>query len=187
MLRVNTCYGRIDAELLSVLSNIKLLAFDVDGTITDGGIYYDNKDLELKKFNTKDGFGIAALGKEGITCAVITGRTSELVNRRMKDLHVTEIIQGERSKGEALTKLCEKLNITADEAVCIGDDLNDMPMFRVAGVSVCPNDAHPFIKKHSDYITTCTAGHGAIRELCDLILIAKGILNPDGGYTDERY
>ena len=110
MLKVNTCYGRVDSELLSRLSSIKLLAFDVDGTITDGGIYYDNKDIELKKFNVKDGFGIVALHKEGIECAVITGRSAPLTERRMADLHVSHVIQGEMNKGIALTKLCEKLN-----------------------------------------------------------------------------
>ena len=109
MLKVNTCYGRVDSELLSRLSSIKLLAFDVDGTITDGGIYYDNKDIELKKFNVKDGFGIVALHKEGIECAVITGRSASLTERRMADLHVDHVIQGEMNKGVALTKLCEKL------------------------------------------------------------------------------
>ncbi|MBE6423552.1 MAG: HAD-IIIA family hydrolase [Succinivibrio sp.] len=187
MLKVNTCYGRIDAEFMTRLSSVKLMAFDVDGTITDGGIIYDSTDLELKRFNTKDGFGIAALVKEGIECAVITGRTAHLTQRRMNDLHVQHVIQGEKSKNVALTELCEKLNISLDEAVCIGDDLNDMPMFRVAGLSVCPHDAHPFIKKQADYITTCNAGYGAVRELCDLILISKGILNPDGGFADERY
>ena len=184
---VNTCYGKVDAEFLTRLSTIKLLAFDVDGTITDGGIIYDNENLELKRFNTKDGFGIHTLVKEGIECAVITGREANLTARRMQDLKVQHIIQGEKSKNTALTNLCEKLNISPDEAVCIGDDLNDMPMFRIAGLSACPHDAHPFIKKNVDYITTCDAGHGAVRELCDLILMSKGILNPDGGFVDERY
>ena len=187
MLKVNTCYGRVDSELLSRLSSIKLLAFDVDGTITDGGIYYDNKDIELKKFNVKDGFGIVALHKEGIECAVVTGRSAPLTERRMADLHVSHVIQGEMNKGIALTKLCEKLNISTDEVVCIGDDLNDMPMFRLAGVVVCPKDAHPFIKKIADYITVTEGGKGAVRELCDLILISKGVLNADGGFADERY
>ena len=173
MLKVNTCYGRVDSELLSRLSSIKLLAFDVDGTITDGGIYYDNKDIELKKFNVKDGFGIVALHKEGIECAVITGRSAHLTERRMEDLHVSHVIQGEMNKGIALTKLCEKLNISTDEVVCIGDD--------------CPKDAHPFIKKIADYITVTEGGKGAVRELCDLILISKGVLNADGGFADERY
>lgn len=187
MLKVNTCYGKVDSELLTRLSNIKLMVFDVDGTITDGGIYYDNNDIELKRFDSKDGLGIASLVKEGIECAVITGRKAILTERRMKDLHVSHIIQGETTKGIALTNLCEKLGISTDEAVCIGDDLNDMPMFRQAGLVFCPKDAHPFIKMHADYVTTCPAGHGAVRELCDLILISKSILNPDGGYVDERY
>ena len=154
---VNTCYGKVDAEFMTRLSTIKLLAFDVDGTITDGGIIYDNENLEIKRFNTKDGFGIYALVKEGIECAVITGREANLTSRRMQDLHVQHIIQGEKTKNVALTNLCEKLNISLDEAVCIGDDLNDMPMFRIAGLSACPHDAHPFIKKNVDYITAMPA------------------------------
>lgn len=187
MEKINTCYGKIDPNLLSRLSIVKLLVFDVDGTITDGGIYYDNESIELKKFNVKDGFGIVALFKEGIHTAVITGRQAPLVQRRMKDLKVEHVMQGQSDKKEALTELCKSLNIGFDEVVAIGDDLNDMPMFRVAGVVVCPNDAHPFIKSKSDYITTLKGGCGAVRELCDLILISKGIMNFDGGYADERY
>jgi len=187
MLTVNTCYGKIDEEFMTRLSAIKLLAFDIDGTMTDGGIYYDNNEIELKKFNTKDGFGIASLIKENIECVAITGRESRLVERRMKDLHVKHIIQGEKDKAVALKNICANLGISTNEAICIGDDLNDMPMFREAGLCACPHDAHPFIRNKADYITCCTAGHGAVRELCDLILIAKGILLPDGGYADERY
>ncbi len=187
MLDVKTCYGKIDSELLTRLSNIKAMAFDVDGTITDGGIYYDNHEIELKRFNVKDGFGIATLVKEGIHCAVITGRNAPLVERRMKDLKVTHIMQGQTNKAESLKKLCQELSIAEEEVVCIGDDLNDMPMFRLAGLVVCPQDAHPYIKKIADYVTTLEGGRGAVRELCDLILMAKGILNPDGGFADERY
>ena len=187
MLKVNTCYGKIDTDLLTRLSCIKLVAFDVDGSLTDGGIYYDNQNIELKRFNVKDGFGIVALGKENIECAVITGRSAPLTDRRMQDLKVKYIIQGEADKGTALVNLCQKLSINLDETVCFGDDLNDMPMFRKAGVVVCPHDAHPFVKSHADYITSLNGGFGAMRELCDLILIAKGIMNTDGGFVDERY
>ncbi|MGN0902555.1 MAG: KdsC family phosphatase [Succinivibrio sp.] len=186
-LKVTTCYGKVDTQLLTRLANIRLLAFDVDGTLTDGGIYYDNESIELKKFNVKDGFGIATLTGEGVECAVITGRSAPLVDRRMKDLHVTKVIQGHRRKDEALLELCKDLNIEPEETVCIGDDLNDMPMFRVCGVVVCPKDAHPFIKNHADYITSNEGGKGAVRELCDLILMARGTLNMDGGFVDERY
>lgn len=186
-LKINTCYGKISAELLSRLSSIKLLAFDVDGSITDGGVYYDNEHVELKRFNTRDGFGIAALRKENIECAVITGRSANLTVRRMQDLHVEHIVQGEGSKDEALNRICQSLGISTDEVVCFGDDLNDMPMFRIASVCACPCDAHPFIKQYADYVSQNRAGYGAMRELCDLILISKGILNADGGYADERY
>lgn len=187
MLKVNTCYGKLDSELLTRLSCVKLVAFDVDGTLTDGGIYYDNQNNEIKKFNVKDGFGVVALVNEGLECAVITGRDAPLTERRMQDLKVQHIIQGERDKGTALEKLCEQLKISPDETVCFGDDINDMPMFRKTGVVVCPHDAHPFVKNHADYVTTLNGGCGAMRELCDLILMAKGIMTPDGGFVDERY
>ena len=96
-------------------------------------------------------------------------------------------MQGQSNKAESLKALCNKLNITPDEAVCFGDDLNDMPMFRIAGFVACPKDAHPFVKNYADYVTTLEGGKGALRELCDLILIAKNVLNADGGYIDERY
>ncbi|MCI6907172.1 MAG: HAD hydrolase family protein [Succinatimonas sp.] len=186
-MHTNTCYGRIDNDLLTRLSSIKLVAFDVDGTITDGGIYYDNHDFEMKRFNCKDGFGVVALFNEGIETAVITGRNAPLTERRMRDLKVKHIMQGQSNKAESLKALCNKLNITPDEAVCFGDDLNDMPMFRIAGFVACPKDAHPFVKNYADYVTTLEGGKGALRELCDLILIAKNVLNADGGYIDERY
>ena len=93
MLKINTCYGKIDSDLLTRLSSIKLVAFDIDGSLTDGGIYYDNHDIELKAFNVKDGFGVVTLIKEGIECAVITGRNAKLTERRMQDLKVSHIIQ----------------------------------------------------------------------------------------------
>ena len=108
---ITTCYGNIDSEIMSRLSKVKLLAFDVDGTITDGGVYLDNTNLELKKFYTKDGYGLHNLNKSGVICAAITGRNAPLMERRMQELKLNYLIQGEWDKKTALTKLCNKLNI----------------------------------------------------------------------------
>ncbi len=179
--KINTCYGFIDANIMKRLSKIKLLAFDVDGTITEGGVYLDNTGLEFKKFYTKDGYGLHHLNKSGVYCAAITGRKAELTSRRMQEIGIELLIQGEWDKKTALTKLCNKLSIDLENTVTIGDDLNDLSMFKIAGVTACPADAHPYILKISDLIMTKKGGFGAVRELCDLIMMAQGKLNLDGG------
>lgn len=178
---ITTCYGNIDSEIMSRLSKVKLLAFDVDGTITDGGIYLDNTNLELKKFYTKDGYGLHNLNKSGVICAAITGRNAPLMERRMHELKLTYLIQGEWDKKTALTKLCSKLNIDIKNSACIGDDLNDLSMFNIAGITACPKDAHPYMKKISDIVLDYEGGHGAIRQFCDLIMMSQNNLNYDGG------
>ncbi len=181
MSMIKTCYGNIDEQIMHKLASVKLLAFDVDGTITDGGIYLDNTDLEFKKFCTKDGYGLHHLNKSGVKCAAITGRKAHLMERRMKEIKLDLLIQDENDKKTALTDLCNKLGIDLANTVCIGDDLNDLPMFKIAGITACPKDAHPYIKKNANIVMNYDGGKGAVRQLCDLILMAQGKLGLDGG------
>lgn len=181
MSKIQTCYGKIHPAVFARLSKIKLLVLDVDGTLTDGGIYLDNSGLEFKRFNTKDGYGIVALQKSGVKCAVITGRNSELVRRRCADeLKMEYVIQGHADKGPELTKLRDSLELAVFEVAALGDDMNDLPLFRNAGFSACPADAASFIRSTADLVLRSRGGHGAARELCDLIMMAHGSLNPDG-------
>ena len=183
---ISTCYGAYAPELFDRLSRIRFLAFDIDGTITEGGVYLGNGDQELKKFYTKDGLGMSQIIGSGVILAAITGRCAELTARRMAELKVPHVLQGEWDKKRALTELCRSLGIPLERSACIGDDLNDLPMFEAAGFSACPADAHPYMLKIADLALSFRGGQGAMRQLCDLIMMAQGSLNLDGGPRDRN-
>ena len=179
--KITTCWGEQSSALMDRLSRLRLVVFDVDGTLTDGGIYLDNKDGEMKRFMTRDGLGIAQLQCHGVRCAIITGRNAPVVSRRMQELKVDLVLQGVADKSAALSGLMEKLGCKTEEVAAMGDDLNDLPMFERAGLCACPADAHPYICNICDVVLTQKGGHGAAREFADLILIAQGKLNLQGG------
>lgn len=179
---IDTCYGLIPEEIFERLSKIKLLMLDVDGTLTDGGVYLNNTDGEYKKFFTKDGLGLTTIQRIGdCACAVITGRQSVLVQRRCNECNIKHVVQGVRDKAPAVLELTAALKLQKCETAAIGDDHNDLPMFREAGFTACPADAHPYIKKVADLTMHRDGGRGAVRELCDLIMMAKGVMTRDGG------
>ena len=172
----STLYGEIDSTLLAKLANIKLLACDVDGVFSDGRIYMGQEGEELKAFHTRDGYGVKALQKIGVQVAVITGRRSNMVEKRMTSLGVEHIYQGCEDKQPALQSLQATLSISTAETAAIGDDMPDLGMFNAADINVCVNDGHPMVAKNAQYVTQTKGGYGAVRELCDLILLAKGQL-----------
>lgn len=176
----HTFYQDLSAEVAQKLSKIKLVVFDVDGTITDGGIYLDRQENELKKFNGKDGMGIALLHYAGIHTALITGRDSPLTQRRAKEIKIDHVIQGIADKKVALEELLEKLNLSKDEVAVMGDDVNDIPLFENAAVSACPNDGYHYMKKIATIVLTLDGGRGAAREFCDLIMMVQGKITADG-------
>ena len=176
----HTFYQDLSAEVAQKLSKIKLVVFDVDGTITDGGIYLDRQENELKKFNGKDGMGIALLHYAGIHTALITGRDSPLTQRRAKEIKIEHVIQGIADKKVALEELLEKLNLSKDEVAVMGDDVNDIPLFENAAVSACPNDGYHYMKKIATIVLTLDGGRGAAREFCDLIMMVQGKITSDG-------
>ncbi|ABG39093.1 3-deoxy-D-manno-octulosonate 8-phosphate phosphatase, YrbI family [Paraglaciecola sp. T6c] len=178
---VNTLYGAKSSSLMDKLSRIKLLTCDVDGVFSDGRIYMGNDGEELKAFHTRDGFGVKALLNIGVHVAVITGRESKIVHKRMSALGVEHIIQGCEQKNDALLALQRQLNIGKDATASIGDDMPDVGMFTLSNVAVATHDAHPFVQKQALYITQINGGFGAVREVCDLILHAKGKLNKVSG------
>ncbi len=178
---VDTCYGPVGALLFKRLAAVKLVALDVDGTLTDGGIYLDAGDGEYKKFNTRDGLGISCAIKRGLLVCVITGRSSNLTKRRMDEVGIEILLQGQTDKKKALEKVMREHNLKKDEVAAFGDDLNDEPMFAAAGIRGTPNDAHPYMKKIADIVVTRKGGHGAVREFIDLILMSQDKLPLTGG------
>jgi 3-deoxy-D-manno-octulosonate 8-phosphate phosphatase (KDO 8-P phosphatase) len=173
----DTPYGPIDKILLMQLRQIKLLACDVDGVFSDGRIYMGQDGEELKAFHTRDGYGVKALQKIGVQVAVITGRKSNMVERRMTALGVEHIIQGCEDKQPALRALQKTLSITMSETAAIGDDMPDLGMYQVSQCNICVQDGHPILAAQAHYRTHIRGGFGAVREICDLILLAHGQLD----------
>jgi|YNPMSStandDraft_2_1061718.scaffolds.fasta_scaffold11725_3 rfaE bifunctional protein nucleotidyltransferase chain/domain len=161
------------ASLIEKAKKIKFLILDVDGVLTSGDIILDDEENELKIFNVKDGHGLVMLHKIGINIAVITGRQSKALQRRTKELGITEVHQAIREKLRVFNGIVEKYNLKKDEIAAMGDDIIDLSILSRVGLSFAPADAHEEVKKRVDYITENKAGQGAVRELCDIILKAK--------------
>jgi 3-deoxy-D-manno-octulosonate 8-phosphate phosphatase (KDO 8-P phosphatase) len=178
---MNTLYGNVEQNTLTKAQQIKLLVCDVDGVFSDGRIYLGNDGEELKAFHTKDGFGIKALGASGVDVAIITGRTSAIVENRMKALNVAHIIQGQEDKLPALIDLIEQLDITINEVAYIGDDVPDLPCIEAVGLGISVSDGHPLVLRNADYITFTRGGFGAVRETCDLIMQSQNNLDNASG------
>lgn len=178
---INTWYGDIGQHLFERFSGVRLLVLDVDGVFSDGRIYLGNEGEELKAFHTRDGFGMKALKNSGIRTAVITGRQSKIVQRRMEHLEVSNIYQGQGDKTQAFNELLEQHELTAEQIAYVGDDTPDLPLIRQAGVGIAVKDAHPSIQQQAHYITRCAGGFGAVREVCDLIMLSQGLLHDAAG------
>jgi len=155
------------------LAAIRLVALDVDGVLTDGGIWYTERGDELKRFDVRDGQGLVLLREAGVLTAVITRRRSEVVERRADELGIVEVHQGATDKRAVLQSLLARRAIPPSAAVYVGDDVGDLPAMQLVGFPVAVSDAVPPVKRAAAYITHTAPGHGAIRELCDLILSAK--------------
>jgi len=165
------------AELLARAAHIKLLISDVDGVLTDGHIYMGGQGEAFKAFNILDGFGIKALQDAGIAFAVITGRQSDIVARRMQELGVRLVFQGQSDKTTAYSTLRTQLRLTDDQIAHIGDDLPDLPLIRRAGLGIAVANAYPYLQEHAQYVTRKPGGQGAVREVADLLLAGHGVLD----------
>ena len=152
------------------LSKIKLVISDVDGVLTDSSITIDHEGNELKIFNARDGAGIKYLQSAGIKFAIISGRKSEAVKYRAKELNIEDVYQGTKKKRDAYSEMLTKYNLTDDETCYIGDDLIDIPLLKKVGYSVAVFDAVTEVKELVDYITTKSGGNGAVREVAEKIL-----------------
>jgi len=180
---IETCYGPVDSEVLHCAAGIGLLICDVDGVLSDGLIYQGNQGEELKAFNVRDGYGIRCLLTAGIEVAIITGRSAKLVEDRCKTLGISHLYQGQSDKLLAFESLLGKLSLTADRVAYIGDDLIDWPVMARVGLSVAVADAHPLLLPRADYVTRIAGGRGAVREVCDLVLLAQGKLEDAKGQS----
>lgn len=156
------------------LSAIKLVAFDVDGVFTDGRFYLSDAGIESKSFYTQDGFGIRQVIRAGIAVAVISGRNSGAVERRMTELGVPYIVQGCGDKVAALDEIVEQLSITTADCAFVGDDVPDLPALRHVGFSIAVANAVPQLHEECDYTTSAPGGFGAVREVCELLLSSQG-------------
>jgi len=149
---------------------IKVLFLDVDGTLTDGQIYMGNNGEVFKSFHAHDAVGLRKLPTNGIETIIITGRKSELVNIRAKEMNITEVYQGVTNKEEKIKQILKKKKIKNEEAAYIGDDENDYEAMLLCKYKACPNNATKRIKEISDFISKYDGGYGAVREYCEYIL-----------------
>ena len=157
--------------------NIKLLAMDVDGILSDGQIIYHSDDTETKAFYVQDGLGLQALRRFGLTLAIITGRNSPMVARRAKELGIEYVIQGRDDKYIALRDLAENLQLDLSQCAYMGDDLPDLKAVREAGLGISVPNGCEQTRAVADFVTQKTGGHGAVREVCELILQAQGFFD----------
>lgn len=158
--------------VLERAADIRLLVLDVDGVLTDGRLHFSARGEELKTFHVRDGAGIKQLMQYGVQVAVISGRESKAVERRMAELNVTWLRQGVGNKGVALQELLDILGLGPQAVAVIGDDTPDLPMFEIARLAVAVADAHEQARAAAHYVTRTQGGRGAVREVCDLIVAA---------------
>jgi len=160
----------MDSTLKEKIRKIKVIAFDVDGVLTDGRIIVDGNGLEIKNFDVQDGLGIVLAQKAGLKTAIITARNSAPVDHRAKDLKVDKLYQNARPKIEYYKRMIKELEVTDDEVCFVGDDLPDLTVLRNVGFSATVPNGVEEVKNEVDYVTHKQGGHGAVREVIELIL-----------------
>ena len=156
--------------------HLRLLALDVDGTLTDGSIWIGTQGEVMKAFSVRDGFGLTLLREAGLELAIITGRRSAIVQARADELRIRHVVQGAQDKGAALIALCERLSIEPRQAAFMGDDWPDLPAMTLAGLALAPADATLAVKEQADWVSTRRAGDGAVREFAEWWLARRGLL-----------
>lgn len=166
-----------DTTLIAKAAPVRLLLLDVDGVLTDGTLIYDKDGNESKGFNTQDGFGIRMLQDSGVDVGIITARNSEAVKKRSENLNLRYLHMGESNKLIAFNKIVEKGGYKPFEISYMGDDWLDMILLKRVGLAAAPANAVPEVQHMAHYVTQQGGGHGAVRELCTLILHAKGLLD----------
>ncbi len=163
-------------DILEKARHIKLVIFDVDGVLTDGSLFIGDDGQQYKAFNSKDGHGMRMLQDAGVDIAILTGRQSQVVEHRMRDLGVKWVIQGRRDKLPAFETLLADVGVSAEHTAYVGDDVVDLPVMLRAGLAIAVQDAHALVKRHAHWISASGGGRGAAREVCELIMQAQGSL-----------
>lgn len=153
---------------------LRAIVLDVDGVLTDGGLFYGPDGEVMKCFDVKDGHALVLARETGLPVALLTGRTSRIVTIRARELGLARVYQGRRLKGPALLELCGELQVEPAEVAYMGDDLNDLPALELAGLSACPADAVEEVRGAVDFVSARPGGRGAVRELVELVLRATG-------------
>ena len=164
------------SQLQNRAKNIRLVCFDVDGTLTDGKLYFDSEGRESKAFNVHDGQGLRLLEDNGIAVAFITARASESAKARAVDLRLSHVFIGVKDKAACLIALCEQLNITTQQAAFMGDDVPDLAAMKLCALACVPANAHAWMLDHADWIIPKNSGEGAARALCDFILESQNLM-----------
>ncbi len=163
-------------DILEKAQKIKLVVFDVDGVLTNGQIIIGDDGEEYKAFHSRDGHGMKLLQYTGVEIAIITGRTSRTVEHRMQSLGIKYVYQGQRVKLPAFQQLIKELKLSPEECAYVGDDWVDLSIMSRVGLAIAVQDADPVVKKHAHFITSSKGGHGAAREVCELIMEGQGNL-----------
>jgi 3-deoxy-D-manno-octulosonate 8-phosphate phosphatase (KDO 8-P phosphatase) len=163
-------------DILDKAAQIKLVIFDVDGVLTDGRLFYGDDGQEYKAFHSRDGHGMKMLQESGVAIAIITGRTSKVVEHRMANLGIKHVMQGRQEKLPAFEQLSQELGVQPHEVAYVGDDVVDLPIMRRVGLAVAVADAHQLVLQHAHWQTPHGGGQGAARDLCELIMEARGHL-----------
>jgi YrbI family 3-deoxy-D-manno-octulosonate 8-phosphate phosphatase len=159
--------------VLAVLRQIRVFATDVDGVLTDAGMYYSESGDELKKFNTRDGMGIKLLQREGLITAIVTQERTKLVARRAEKLAIPELHQGAMDKLSVIREMAGRYGVALEQVAYIGDDVNDLDALQAVGFSAAPADALPQVIQSVDYVCGKKGGEGAVREIVEMILNAR--------------
>jgi len=163
-------------DIQAKAAQIRMVVFDVDGVLTDGRLFIGDDGQEYKAFNSKDGHGMRMLLDAGVDIGIITGRTSEVVRIRMESLGINLVYQGRREKLPAYEELKAATGLADEQIAFVGDDVVDLPVMRRAGLAVCVQDAHNLVKQHAHWITPSRGGYGAARDVCELLMDARGVL-----------
>lgn len=164
-------------DLMQRAAKVKLIIFDVDGVLTDGRLILGDDGQEYKAFNSRDGHGMKMLQDSGVEVAIITGRTSKVVEHRMANLGIKHVFQGQDDKSVAFENLMGRLGVEAHETAYVGDDVIDLPVLLRVGFAIAVADAHPAVKQHAHWQTPSEGGKGAARDICELIMEAQGTLD----------
>lgn len=166
------------SDVSTKAADIKLVIFDVDGVLTNGGLFFGDSGEEYKMFNSKDGHGMKMLQDSGVHIAIITGRSSNVVTQRMINLGVEHVFQGVADKNIAYQELKAQLDIDDNNIAYMGDDVIDLPVMTKVGLPMAVADAHPVVIENAAWTSQHKGGHGAAREACEMIMQAQGTLAP---------